>query len=261
MNNFKLCVFTIFVLTLHSAHTFAIVGVNFPSPPLDVCQVRYEIDNNKKQLCTGTLISPNLFLTAGHCDKGRESVPTFIDCPFTRTIAVIARSKPNEYVGPSDPFSTFDIAILKTEVSLPGPFAKMAQSKSEVNYLIRKNLGCFAMGSGHKYQTRGAVDSVRISFPSYVGFDMVTSSAWAASFLRWVHGDRRKSDKQRNGNPWLILNDAELVAGDSGGPVFCLNDKTERVLVATHSVIAMKPFSLLISKNIEWINSHISADK
>ncbi len=192
--------------------------------------------------CSGAVISPRVFLTAGHCVSGATSVEIWFDSGAPRPAVPAGYPHVGQYSGSPVPHpqyadfaafpATFDIGVVLLNAPHPGPYASLAP--------------------------QGTVDALRQGQSRHDAFDLVGYG------LQDVLPPAIQADIQRYyGQASLVNTHNQLTAGysvqltaapgtggslcfgDSGGPVF---------LAGTTEIVAVNSFVL----NLQCMGSGFS---
>ena len=183
--------------------------------------------------CTGTLIAPTVFLTAGHCVEGTDGARVWFDTdmrendeyPYggetsTEGTAIL---HPEYGSGGSDPHDValviLDEAVDIEPASLPGP-GYLDQLKKE---RILRPGGPEAA----KFVVVGYGNSLSWPPPDTSVFErirQVAVSEYVALTKPWLHMSQN-----------ILKGDAGTCGGDSGGPAFWVDENDEEIVVAVTS--------------------------
>jgi hypothetical protein len=171
-------------------------------------------DGERGILCSGTLIEPDVFLTASHCTAFLESIgvePDDVWVTFDPTFDEASPLLPGTYhtnplFGASPAFSdTFDIAVVKLDAPAAGITPASLPTFNQLDGMALKNQRFVAVGYG-------TVREDKRKGPASLFFD----------------GQRRFAEQSFNalGKTWLHLSmnpstgSGGTCFGDSGGPHF-----------------------------------------
>jgi len=221
LNNRKAKLFalmSLMMITLAPSPVWAITyGVPDGSGHPNVGAMIVDIHNEKRQICSGTLIAPTVFLTAAHCTSivealGITEVWVTFDTEFSSTSTLIpgtTHTNPGYNMAQSDPG---DIAVITFETPIIGiipaslPTAGLFDQMSVRNGLHDQEFT--AVGYGLQEPTYGGGPPVW----GTSGTRMVATSTFKAINPAWLRLSQ---------NP--ATSDGGTCFGDSGGPNFLGN--------------------------------------
>jgi hypothetical protein len=210
--------------------------------------------------CTGTLIAPRVFLTAGHCVEGASAarvwfatdLATVPDYPQGGEVAIEGTPIPHPAYnwGDSDPHDVglviLDVAVTGVDVAtLPQPDL-LAQLKKD--RILREGgpEGAFFTVVGYG----GALASWP---PPELHYDLVrrvAESEYVALTKVWLHLSQK-----------AVFEESGTCFGDSGGPSFWVDDEGNEIVVAVTStgdaqcVATGLNYRVDTSETIGWIQS------
>jgi hypothetical protein len=171
-------------------------------------------------VCSGSLIAPDVFLTAAHCldNPGAPFLVTFKqDGPYSLATDFVTGT-PFQHPGWTGGFTvpnTSDVGVIILDEPQPGPYGQLAP-EGFVDLLLtqrgKKDLGFTALGYGlqNSYNPNSMRPQEPWDLARWFGFQrlMQTSSAYTNGF-----------NIQLTNNPGLGNGSGGTCSGDSGGPI------------------------------------------
>ncbi|MBA3531150.1 MAG: trypsin-like serine protease [Ardenticatenales bacterium] len=173
-------------------------------------------DGQTYTYCTGTLISPTVFLTAAHCDIGTSTVQVTFDSEFTmksRLYTGTFYGSPAYNQAQDDPQ---DLAVVVFDKPISGITPARLPSLGQLNN-VSKNQKFTAVGYGGQ-------EAVNQPGGPYIGYTEFREYA-VSSFNALGPGYLRLSQNPATGNGGTCY-------GDSGGPNFLGAGTSETTIIA-----------------------------
>lgn len=153
---------------------------------------------NRHGACTGTVVAPDIILTAAHCVAGNKQVAVAYAEDGSHVLQRVAAKAVNPGFSPNARVSV-DMALIRLEGRLPQRFQPMALETGDSNHAIgvRRTIAGFGLAVDRDEASAGTLRSARVT---------VLPKLYPR-FLRL--GYRVDAD----------LSDFAVCTGDSGGPV------------------------------------------
>jgi len=224
---------TVMSLSLLLALAAPVSAIQFATPDGDdhpqVGIMIAKVNGTPSWRCSGTMISPYVFLTAGHCVSGADRVEIWFDSehgeqagyPFTGTYSGTPVAHP-EYDDFAAFPATYDIGVVILDSPHPGPYASLA------------SVGTLdAMSTGSRKGNQ--FDLVGYGLQDALPPDIValrTRMFGTASLVNTKSANNAGYSVQLSASPGK---GGALCFGDSGGPVF---------LAGTTTIVAVNSFVL-----------------
>jgi hypothetical protein len=193
--------------------------------------------------CSGTMIDPTHFLTAGHCTSGAEHVEIWFDEDLTNAAAHNYPGGPGDASGTpiahpefdEDAFFRHDLGVVVLDepyTPAAAPDGTQFGALPELGYLDQ-----FLVVPGQNPQTFTAVGyGLQRNMPEPTGLTSALRIRLQAPSLQIINQDAAFGEKKA-GNSVLFTNNAHTGGtcnGDSGGPVFA---QGTNVVVAVNSYV------------------------
>lgn len=153
---------------------------------------------NKHGACTGTVIAPDIILTAAHCVAGNRQVAVAYKEGGSHVLQRVAARAVNPGFSPKARVS-IDLALIRLDAALPARFQPMALEQDDSNHQVgvRRKIAGFGLAVDRDETSAGILRSASVTVLPRL----------YPRFLRL--GYRADAD----------LGDFAVCTGDSGGPV------------------------------------------
>jgi len=212
--------------------------------------------------CSGTIISKKHFLSAAHCVFFSDVVRAKIKCPNEKVKWVTRKQYPKSYSIPSELFhdaTTLDIALFEIEDEFSTPPARLPSSPEEIEKLIRDSKNCTVYGYGLDAESIvGRHNGSKITFGEFEvpeirfqvgGISLIPLVPIAINVTR-----------RRIHSGVFIVDGKVIQPGDSGGGIFCENDKSEKILVGMSNCIPAdlavhKGYAITLTRTLSLLNN------
>lgn len=233
-----LCVFVVVIITLVApARSGETINFGWPDgqahPNVGALVAEWLVPGQKDVICSGTLIAPQVFLTAAHCTAYLESLG--ITQVWVTFDTQFDRSSPNFFSGAmytnpaynwrqADP-GDIAVVILDTpsgETPADLPSANLLDQMSAKNGLKRQAFTSVGYGASQLRIGGGP--------PSYTYLDKrkYAISTFSSLNLAWIHLSQ---------NP--ATGDSGACYGDSGGPIFIGAYPNDRNVYGRNTIVAI----------------------
>jgi hypothetical protein len=153
---------------------------------------------NRHGACTGTVIAPDIILTAAHCVAGNKRIAIAYPEDGSHVLQQVAAKAIHPDFAPNSRVSV-DLALVRLGSALPARFAPMTIDRGEVRHEIggRRIIAGYGLAVDGNEQSAGTLRSARVSvLPRFY-----------PRFMRLGY------------KPDADLADFAVCTGDSGGPV------------------------------------------
>jgi secreted trypsin-like serine protease len=160
--------------------------------------------------CTGTLVAPNVVVTAGHCEAGGCSARVFVGTDVTGDgqVVEVARAVAHPDYGPSSDFNDIAVLILQEDLNIePRAIAKQADVDGAISTRLA-GFGNTDVNSSGGYGKRRMVDVPMASTNPQFGADSDSEFVAGAPFL-----DRDSCNGDSGGPAYVECDDGWALAG------------------------------------------------